>query len=777
MNRREAHPALAAVAGLTSLLGLTTLVATTTWFARAIWLVVLAIGAGVLVRRFWTRSAVAVVPSQIVVTLLAVVWMYAGSSTWYGLPTLATVRRFGALFAEFGTTAVNTSAPMPANTGVEVTLALIGTAVVLLVDILAVTRGAPAAAGLPMLTAFLAAAANSGAALHPFYFLAAALAWLVLLAQHAQQGMRRWASVAVRPMEPIAIGASRATSELRFAGLARRLGAVGLIAAVALPAVLPHLPTRYLLDGLARSADGRGNAKVGFSSTLDVGTSLNAGGSGRILTYRSTAPSPTPLRVLAATAYDGTSWSRPNPTLGRSARLDLSPEVARSERTIVVENNSLEPPALATPQPITTADLNAVGWQVDESTSDVYVQARPASYSTTYLEPIYTPDLLRNGVDGSPGPDRLPTGRAITAALEVDPRSAAAIRDATNAVTTQSQSPYDKAVAIQDWLRGKGGFTYSLTLTTPDSSNGARPDPISAFLQTKRGYCVQFASTMAMMARATGIPARVAIGFLPGSQQDGVWTVTSADAHAWPELFFPGAGWVRFEPTPSVRTGNAPAWTLPAITPAPLPTSTARLTDDPASRDRDRPDRETPSEQTTTLDVPVLDRVLGWVLQVPHLLGLVVLLVVLAALVLPVTAAVLRRVRAGRPGPPARIAEAHWQTFTGRLDDLGVTPVAGGTLRDAQAHYARAGFLGETGTQSLATVVDTVERARYARPGAFVDPHLEPLTRVVLHEVARTRSWQHRIRATMLPTDARRWWRALGRRLGARPRAWWGRRR
>ena len=67
MNRREAHPALAAVAGLTSLLGLTTLVATTTWFARAIWLVVLAVGAGALVRRFWTRSAVAVVPSPIVV--------------------------------------------------------------------------------------------------------------------------------------------------------------------------------------------------------------------------------------------------------------------------------------------------------------------------------------------------------------------------------------------------------------------------------------------------------------------------------------------------------------------------------------------------------------------------------------------------------------------------------------------------------------------------------------------------------------------------------------
>ena len=65
-------------------------------------------------------------------------------------------------------------------------------------------------------------------------------------------------------------------------------------------------------------------------------------------------------------------------------------------------------------------------------------------------------------------------------------------------------------------------------------------DPILRFLKSKTGYCVQFASTMVMMARAKGIPARMALGFLPGTQDEGLFTVRSSDAHAWPELYFAG---------------------------------------------------------------------------------------------------------------------------------------------------------------------------------------------------------------------------------------------
>ena len=81
------------------------------------------------------------------------------------------------------------------------------------------------------------------------------------------------------------------------------------------------------------------------------------------------------------------------------------------------------------------------------------------------------------------------------------------------------------------------------------------------FLQTKRGYCVQFSSAMIMMARESGIPARMAVGFLPGTPDGSERVVRVNDAHAWPELWFPELGWVRFEPTPGVRSGLPPTWT------------------------------------------------------------------------------------------------------------------------------------------------------------------------------------------------------------------------
>src|SRR5690606_3704427 len=97
--------------------------------------------------------------------------------------------------------------------------------------------------------------------------------------------------------------------------------------------------------------------------------------------------------------------------------------------------------------------------------------------------------------------------------------------------------------------------------TVDASGNLVQLDPLSHFLLTRQGYCTQFASAMVMMARTEGIPARFAIGFLPGSSSEDERTVVAADAHAWPELYFDGLGWLRFEPTPATRTAGAPGYT------------------------------------------------------------------------------------------------------------------------------------------------------------------------------------------------------------------------
>ena len=133
------------------------------------------------------------------------------------------------------------------------------------------------------------------------------------------------------------------------------------------------------------------------------------------------------------------------------------------------------------------------------------------------------------------------------------------IRRLTEEVTESADSPAAKAVAIQAFLRSDE-FTYS---TNPQAGSGYQA--LENFLSgDKLGYCEQFAAAMAVMARVAGIPSRVSVGFLPGRRDGDTWRVGIRDMHAWPELYFSGYGWVRFEPTPANVTGAAPNWTVPA---------------------------------------------------------------------------------------------------------------------------------------------------------------------------------------------------------------------
>ncbi len=109
-----------------------------------------------------------------------------------------------------------------------------------------------------------------------------------------------------------------------------------------------------------------------------------------------------------------------------------------------------------------------------------------------------------------------------------------------------ARTPYGAVVAIETWLRSTGGFAYD---ETPPPTGGL--PPLAHFVAAgKAGYCQHFAGAMALMLRFLGIPARVAAGFTSGKREDGGWTVTDHNAHAWVEVWFPGYGWLPFDPTP-----------------------------------------------------------------------------------------------------------------------------------------------------------------------------------------------------------------------------------
>lgn len=121
------------------------------------------------------------------------------------------------------------------------------------------------------------------------------------------------------------------------------------------------------------------------------------------------------------------------------------------------------------------------------------------------------------------------------------------------ALAGRSSSPYAAVVAIEAWLRATGGFAYD---EHPPQLAGS--PPLAAFVATtKVGYCQHFAGAMALMLRFLGIPSRVAVGFTSGSYSKGTWTVTDHNAHAWVEAWFPGLGWLPFDPTPGRGTLSA----------------------------------------------------------------------------------------------------------------------------------------------------------------------------------------------------------------------------
>ena len=124
----------------------------------------------------------------------------------------------------------------------------------------------------------------------------------------------------------------------------------------------------------------------------------------------------------------------------------------------------------------------------------------------------------------------------------LDPR----IKQLAEQITAGSANEYDKAAKIELYL--KTHYRYTLDLTGPRSA-----DPLAYFLFTRRaGHCEYFAAAMTVMLRDLGVPARYVGGFLPGEYNDvgGDWIVRASDAHVWVEAFFPGYGWITFDPTP-----------------------------------------------------------------------------------------------------------------------------------------------------------------------------------------------------------------------------------
>jgi len=168
-----------------------------------------------------------------------------------------------------------------------------------------------------------------------------------------------------------------------------------------------------------------------------------------------------------------------------------------------------------------------------EATSDI-AQPQPTELRTAGSD--YPPEILLNYL-------QLPT---------VDRRVVALAKE----ITASAENNYDKAAAIELYLRTKFGYTLQLPRTVPR-------DPVASFLfERKQGHCEYFASSMAIMLRTLGIPSRVVNGFRTGEFNDitSQYLVRASNAHSWVEAYFPGYGWISFDPTPAAPAQLHTGW-------------------------------------------------------------------------------------------------------------------------------------------------------------------------------------------------------------------------
>lgn len=323
-------------------------------------------------------------------------------------------------------------------------------------------------------------------------------------------------------------------------GARRLLTPAGVVAAAAIAAVAglvgPNLPGAYAEEIYDPGSGGGGGVTEVVSPLVDIRSRLTNRSDTELFVVQANLESY--WRSSALPRFDGTTWGLPERPLrsadgtlgsGRAGAVEL-----RQRVRVVNLGGALVP---AAPDPIRASPTESLRWNADVATL-VHVDGDLGAGDVIDIvsaSPRFDPATLAAATSTNPGDP-------IYFELPSDfPES---VRQTAVEVTADASTPYEIALALQFWFRDE--FTYSTEVQAGHGSNA-----IEAFLRDRVGYCEQFAGTYAAMMRSLGVPARVAVGFTPGNAiADGSFSVLGKHAHAWPEVWFDGLGWVAFEPTP-----------------------------------------------------------------------------------------------------------------------------------------------------------------------------------------------------------------------------------
>lgn len=673
-----------------------------------------------------------------VIALVLTLFFGQGTGLLWLIPTPATVSVLSVL-TEQGVRSINEqTTPAVLTEGIVLLLTAGAGVLAWLVHLVAVTLRVPAVAGLAVLLPVLipGLVLEEGVGMVSLLLVAAAYLWLLRIDVRLQQRRGRVAAAATArgPMRPGEFTPGRGApydwvpgpwGGPGSGGGSLVLGGVTLVAALTLSLVVPTMAVNSVGSGPGALFGG------GVSPMIDLGQDLRRPEAGPALHYVTTADNRPYLTLLTLDRFEGTTWTSDEDIVNRANTVDsidrpagLGRDVATVDVSSSIVIDGVRSPLLPLPMPATRINGLAGDWYWDTETLNVKGEnatTQGQTYTVSGLEVAPTAEQLRTSSRDYPA--------EAASNLELPGERPAIIDETALAVTEGNASAYDSAVALQDYLNG-ADFRYDTEAPVADDYDGGGLDVVGTFLEVKSGYCVHFSSAMAVMARALGIPARISIGYLPGTRTftQGIETfeVDSHDLHAWPELYFVGIGWVPFEPTPG--RGVVPEYAQSSAIPEPTtePGATDETRAPRAQQDVPADAGSVPSE--TAAGVPVISAVVFWPGVILLMFGL--LLLVPGLLRSWRRRRRLRRIRGGTAaGGPA----LGWAELTDTALDLGVRVSQTDTPRDLARRMAermtesaerapveREPANRDTADQkALERVLGQIERLRFARPGAI----------------------------------------------------------
>ena len=569
-------------------------------------------GLGALAR--WSRFPIpAIVAAQVALGGLLVL----GTTTGSALPTPANVDELMGALRDALETSRRYAAPVQRGVPPVHPLLLIGgMLVVVLVDVIACTLRRAPAAGLVLLAAYTLPVAVTGQAVSWWLFVIVSGLFLTMVFIQHSDHVAGWG----RAPDGEKGSFSVRTGAIGNTGIA--LGGAAVALAVVVPAVIPTMS----MSVFAGSGPGTREIEV-KDPMVDLRRDLRRGRDIPLLWVTTPGPRPTYLRLSVLTRFNGSQWTpgdrdipESQTATGALPPLDgVSVSVPRTEFAYDVRvGPDFESTWLPTTSQVTRIDAGP-DWRFDVTTRDVIaardgVSAAGHTYDFTGVRLEYDPQSMDAAVSGA---------RSVAGTFSDVPSTLNnEIRRLAASVTAQTPTRFQKAQLLQQWFREDGGFRYDVRQVDSAGSGGA---DLLAFLDERVGYCEQFAASMAIMARVLGIPSRVAVGFLtPERATDGAWEFSAHDLHAWPELYFPGSGWVRFEPTPQDRAAQVPGYTtadFAPVTESPSP-SASRSTELLPDRGESPADTGSADEESSSIPwVPVLAGLVGLALAALLLLA------------------------------------------------------------------------------------------------------------------------------------------------------------